>query len=909
MITAKEFLEQRKQQSSSGTTSYSAPQPSTGFISASDFLKQKKIKPTPTVTPKPQRPQPQQQPSIPSWMWTKESGPILSEAVQSLAYGLVPGSRNAVQQMRAGTMTPREMIIPKLALTPEKAASQMEYNKAVLGDIGGIVKGIAGLPLRLGGFLTDIVKSANAIRTGNKNFTSKDLTSYKYPTFVGDIVGEQPSPQKSMAEAVEAGASPLVGLGIGTGQGLFDYLLTKAGVKGGKKMMKRLGPKPVIDPTTGREVKPGTVIGEVPKPEKTVLPKPGKVLEKGTVTSPWTKPVVEELPQRPGTVIEQGRITSPWTKREGPIPASPTTLTKEQVILDQLFREEKPSRVKTFMEKAKGSNPWRFESGRIMGMGPEGNEIVQRSRRANASAIKTAGELRTAIEQTGIAKLSPEEQLNWRASLEGKTIPMNETVSRAVSAWRAIFDTYGKATEVPMLENYFHRELNEQGKAFYRDVKNRGVLEEAIMQQEGLDRIQARKYVDKALRRGSFEHARVLESVPDKFRMNPMEELYRWAADVSRRKGIIENFGKKNEIVDDLISRIGLDKPEKVRWKNQAQAQEYVNRIMGKAEYLSDFEGPLNALQQTMVISKLSPTTTIANMFQPINAYLRYGAREMIEAFRGKNAKQISKEMGLDDIKGKYGEEINAESAATKWMKVIGMEQSESGFVIPRAAVASKAAIMRAFEALRKDPTNVAAKKLLNDHAMYVDDAALARDLLNGHIDPYEMEIGIIEGARQQAFFSTPGERPAWANAPAGRAAYTFKNYMLSQMQILMNAPLHRQIPYLLVIAPVTGLPSMVIRKLIQGKPLPDDPVEWYVESATSGAGTPLDLARSFGITPLNESGYRADPLKWITGSYAAPIDLAHQATQGSARGTAKSAASNLPFQSWYLNRLFPPKQ
>src|SRR3990167_9321908 len=97
----------------------------------------------------------------------------------------------------------------------------------------------------------------------------------------------------------------------------------------------------------------------------------------------------------------------------------------------------------------------------------------------------------------------------------------------------------------------------------------------------------------------------------------------------------------------------------------------------------------------------------------------------------------------------------------------------------------------------------------------------------------------------------------------------------------------------MMILAPLTGLPIMVLRKMIQGKPLPDDPLEWYGEAATAGPGTPVDIFRSLNISPLSFAGGAFSPL----------VDIA------TSRNKLKSLMSNLPLQSFYLNRLFPPKR
>lgn len=797
---------------------------------------------------------------------------VIGDWLGNLAKSVVPGLGEAWREAKSGENNP---LAPNAPLIPPFA---YKLPLAIGKDVANLVKGVPG-------FLRNTVMTpAKSIYEATPRGKPISGQSYDYSQSVDNPVGkwllkDSRSIQSGQKEYEQMGATnPAVSYGLPVIEELLGLLGSKGilnvGAKGFRKAKTVVGDVgKVPDPVTGEMIKPGTTLSE-PAPVEAV-PKPGTVLEKGRITSPWT-------------TTEKAKV---------PVPDEMTKATPDQtqMVLDQLVR---PAEVNTGLkQKAKQKvndlsrlNPYQFESSKIEGFGPAGKELTIRGRRANATQILTAGELKKTIKQTGVAEFTPQEQVNWRASLEGKATPVNERVAQATNQWREIFDKYGKETEVEMLENYFPRGLNETGKNFFSDMKNRDMLVEEVMRQEGMDRVNAIKYVDKSLRRGGFEYGRVLPDLPDEYRMSPIDEVYRWATDVSRRRGIIQEFGKKNEIADNLLAEIG--RGEKNEFGMKSQAQEYVNRVMGKDMSYSDLNPLYNFLQQSMVVSKLSPLTTAANELQAhVNSYLDYGVRGLADATLGRGGKQLIKELGLDDIKGKYGDEINPNSMATKWMKGIGMEASETRG-ITRSAVATKGAIERAFNDLRKDPTNMKAKKVLNDHAMYLDDAQLAKDLIDGRMSAHEMQIGIVEGTRRKMFFSTPGERPPWANAGAGRVAYTFKNYIMNQMKLLAKAPPQRQLAYMMVIAPLTGLPIMVLRKMIQGKPLPEDPADWYIESATAGPGTPFDIARSLNINPVS----------FGAGGFSPAIDLA------TSKNKVKSAASNFPLQSLYLNRLFPPK-
>lgn len=569
------------------------------------------------------------------------------------------------------------------------------------------------------------------------------------------------------------------------------------------------------------------------------------------------------------------------------------TETQTTELLDKLLRpEKKPNLYKQAVDKLATLNPWRFETGKIESYGPEGKELVTKGRRVNAQAITTAGDLRKVNTELGIPKLKIAEQTNLRDVMEGKAQPANENISQIATRLREVMNKYGQETGSPIIENYYPRRLNEAGRKFYQLPENKEALVSTLMEQNGMNRMEALNLLDRGLKRGSFEFERILPDVPKEFRLDPVEELYRWENEIARRKGIIQEFGPKDEIVNDLISKIGVGDKYEAKYKSDAKA--YVDRVAGRVYEQTPLDPVYNFLKDAMVVSKINPLTTVGNELQGhISSYLDYGIKGLTDATFGSKGNKLVSELGLDNLKGKIGDEVQAGSFTSKWLKAVGMEGSEiRGF--KRTASSTYSAIKRAFETLKKDPTNVDAKKLLTEHAMFPEDVDLARALMKGEIPDNEMKIGIVEGVRKKMFFNTPGERPAWANTGAGKAAYTFHNYVLSQMQLLSKAPVHRQLAYLMVIAPLAGLPTMLLRRAIQGKPLPKDPLDWYASTSSAGPGTPTDLYQSLAINPTS----------FITGSFSPIIDMI------TSKNKLKTAFQHfVPGGNILKDRLFPKKK
>lgn len=810
--------------------------------------------PSQSSTVSPTIPQPQQQ-----------SQPLFSQSdpqtILKTLLGFIPGGQD-IQNAYNPQSNPQQRL---------SAVQNLSQPFAEIGKFGGnLLKGMAGVPIRAGLSISDLFNGPNKLDV--------------------PLLGPQTSYQQTGRDLQTSGAGPVVSTGLPIVQALGDLLMGKGGISMVKGMIKPKVPQ----------------IDAIPKPNSyTSLPK-DMIDQSGVVPPqsksfavPYSEPnmtnMLKSLLSPEGKSKVQSDLMAGAADQAGikPPPAEvPINKPATDTILEKLVRTDKPpSNIQQKMTDMSKLNPYQFEAKKIENMGKTGQDLVTLGRRANNTAIVTAGELHNIIKTTAIDKLPIDQQLNLRDVIEGKAPASSPQIQQLADTWKQVFNKYGQETQSTMIDNYFPRKLNDAGKAFYNQPENQAPILDKITADTGMSRIDALNMMKRGLRKGSFENARVLDQVPPEFRANPIDEIYNWATDVSRRKGIIQNFGPKNEIANQLLSDIGKGSTKELQMKQQAQ--DYVNRIMGKDYSHSDLDPVYNFLRQGMVISKLNPLTTVANEMQgQINSFLDYGIKGLYNSTFGKGGNKLIDELGLRELNGKFGDTINPDSFASKWMKVIGMQSSEiRGF--SRTAVATDRAITRAFDALKKDPTNIAAKQLLNDHAMYVDDQVLANDLRAGKISDFERKIGIVEGVRRKMFFSTPGEKPAWANGGAGGTAYTFHNYILNQMSLLSRATPARQLAYLMVIAPMTGLPSLVLRRMIQGKKMPKNPLDWYISAASSGPGTPFDISQSLSINPVSFAAGGFNPL----------IDLA------TSKNKAKSAASNLPGSSLYLNRLFPSKK
>lgn len=833
----------------------------------------------------------------------KDPGLIL-RSIKDFGVGLVPGLSPMLQKFQTArdtTLPQRERMI---------AASDFTNIPKNVGEWGlDFAKGIAGVIPRMGLGISDLLGGPSKANI--------------------PILGPQQSPQQTYRDLQQTGAGKITSAAIPATQMLMDLLIGKH-IAGGIKSGIR---KPVTPIETAKVVPEvsqktpaqigKTAVSNIPSgklqpgesPESFMARIQAQNKKFANMESPITKGGEWKAGQK--EAFDHALSVKDATTVRNMLPDIPKEYKdrfsgqikdtmKVDSILEQLVKPDL-LKEKGALQKAKDTlaslNPYRFETGKLESRGPVGKEIVTRGRRANAQAIVTAGEFKKINESSGIAKLTEQQLLNFRDVMQNKAQPIDPTVMKTVQVYKPLFEKYGQATGVQMMENYYPRRLSPEFKKLLDVPQNREQIIQKIMTEGGVDRAKAVEMLDNGKRKGSFEFERTIKDLPDYLEVNgkkiptrvdPLKEMYAWQNEVARRLGIIKEFGAKDEIAKSLISELGKGNKFESKWKQEAQ--DYVDRVAGRKYEVSELDPVYDFLKGTMVISKLNPLTTVSNELQGhINSWLQYGAKGLTDATFGKQGNEFIKTLGLDTLKGKIGDEVASNSWATKYMKAIGMEGSEvRGF--GRTAQSTFGAINRAFSALKKNPSDAIAYKLLKDHGMFVDDTVLAKALADGKIPDMELKMGLVEGVRQKMFFATPGERPAWANTGAGGTLYMFKNYVMNQMQLLAKAPPERQLAYTMVVAPLMGLPVMTLRRMIQGRDMPENPADTFVQAASSGPGTPFDIYQSVsnkdfltnfllgGFSPLADIATASNKLKSLIGAFG-------------------------PASTLYKNRLFPPKK
>ena len=627
-----------------------------------------------------------------------------------------------------------------------------------------------------------------------------------------------------------------------------------------------------------------------------------QALEKIKAPSPGIK---EMLTSQKG-FIQIPEKAPGWAKEEldkiithGEVP----TIKPDQIIANA-DKEINKEMGLTLIDKLTRIFPMSFESAKINSLGSAGKQIVNLGRRANALTIAKSSGMNRIMEEAGVKNLSPEEMKNFYLSREAKEPILNEAVQKARNVLDPIFESvkekFAQEPGFQPIEDYAPRLANEAGRALFQKSPEEFI--KVVTAQTGLDEAAVRKMLTQGERKAFFEYPRILPELEEKFRDFTVQPLLKWGKEVARRESILETFGVNDKNIKTLADETVKGLPFNQQLTRQKMIDEYTDLIKGKGRETAELPGVLNFVRNSMVVSKLTPFTTAANNVQgQIAAYLQDGIKGLADSMKVWEGGKMVKELGLDNIQGKFGDVIDPKGLSSKWMSLIGMNKSEN-FGIRQSAVASSHAIDRAFNILKKNPANDAAFKLLQKFGMYPERSMLDSDLAKGAISASEKAIGVIEGARQKMFFITPGERPMYAEKPAGSVAYIFHNYLLNQLNLFKQAPLHRQIAYLAVLAPITGLPIAYLRNIISGREQPQTPLEAWSQSVRYGAATPMDI--------VNSLSYGRGVESLALGGYAPYVGIAEDIAAGKRRTAAKDIFRALPVPGATLlaPRLFPAK-
>jgi len=600
--------------------------------------------------------------------------------------------------------------------------------------------------------------------------------------------------------------------------------------------------------------------------------------------------------------------------RPKPIPGIPETV-KPGVAKQVEFKpdipvtEKAPSIMEQFKTKVKRSSPLSKESEKIETYGRSGKEMVNRGRKAFALLPFEKTKLQTLYKSLDIENMTPKEVANLHLAVENKAVPINGRVANAMKAIDVLKREVAREHGFDVNESYVHRRLNEAGMEHY---KIGGEPVKQIAKKMGKSEYEIYEMFEEGTPRGGFEYSRVLKEIPDKYRDYSAAPIEKWFNDIARSRAQVKAFGTDNRTLKRLAGDIiGQGKTMAEQKAIKKSVDSYMEKVTGKFQAYSDI-GPALGILRAGMMTKLTPLTTVANEFQAhVASYLKYGTKGLSDTMLRDGGK-LAKEVGLDSLRGKIGSQLPAESFVSKYVKAIGLASSEQRG-ISRTAGAIDGAISRAWESVKRNPNDPAALKTFENLAMFVDEGSLAKALKSGDIPAAEKAVGLIRGTQELMFINAPGERPAWATSQAGSVAYIFHHYLLEQMRLLRSAPLHRQVAYLAVISPMLGIPMLTLRRALQGKDLPEDPADWYTESAKFGPGSPLEL-----LQPLSSE---RDILRYIAGGFYGPIDMGLsvkrdlERKEPSAKSTVTSGTYNLPLPLstvWgprMLKKLYPKKK
>lgn len=554
---------------------------------------------------------------------------------------------------------------------------------------------------------------------------------------------------------------------------------------------------------------------------------------------------------------------------------------------------------------------------RVAKYGPAGQELATRVRRISAKRIAVAEAIAKDFDTMGLKLLDDSQWENLRLVMENKATPQTKQVADIAPQLKQFFDKYYQAaglseSGVAKVEFYFPRFLNEAGKRKYAPGFIEEEVKRLVKDNPDLPLLEARakaeqnwKYMTKNyVGKQGFERERLLKDLSTEYRMKPQEELAAVADAYSRRIPVIEELGPKTELADKLIVQMqdsipqGMPNREAAIKRARELGETLVDRVIGKYERYDDLNSALKLLSGAHLTGNISPMTALANINQWTNAYLRFGINGLLDA-NNRSYQKIVKELGMmnEDIGKLMKTSDNASNFVSKAMKLYGMDATER-FGYKRTAAATYGAIEKAFETLKLDPSDKAARDLLHSLAMYIEPGSLDAAIKAGKMAPDEMMVGVLTGVQDTMFNRAPGMRPVWADSQIGSVAYSLKSYLFSQLRLMSKAPLHRQAIFFFLMNPILGIPNASVRLLSykltnqedKAQKVFSNPIETFKFLSMANAATYADVlgmfespSRTVGtlsggfepvISTVSAAAQGRNPLMALMRSYALPRNV-----------------------------------
>jgi len=314
---------------------------------------------------------------------------------------------------------------------------------------------------------------------------------------------------------------------------------------------------------------------------------------------------------------------------------------------------------------------------------------------------------------------------------------------------------------------------------------------------------------------------------------NPARVIPRYIDGANKALAEAEMYGIRNEKKTRLLGRIakevGRDDADFAK-KFLAQVDRGPVKLNAFAKGIMSFE----------ILTKME-FSAVSNATQGLNTLLQTDMPAMYKGFKSlltKDGKSFTALSGVAtrEAIGLAPERVN--STLTNMMFDISLFNTVEGTNRKVAAVASVDMLMREFNFLKKNPTNMGVRNSIQQRmGAYFDvDAALKK----GVLDPDDLLVAAFRGTQASQFMSRAGSLPQWVNENSlARMAFQLKSFSVHQTRFIIDQTFGefsrgrpgraaRNLLILSIVYPAVGEVKEWIRNGIMGTLRPNESSEFF---------------------------------------------------------------------------------
>lgn len=339
-----------------------------------------------------------------------------------------------------------------------------------------------------------------------------------------------------------------------------------------------------------------------------------------------------------------------------------------------------------------------------------------------------------------------------------------------------IYDAYANATK-NNVEGVDLKVTKDNEDFFNWLVKNK----QAKDVPDAVKRFQFTQDEIKTPKSGSLESERIID-IPF-YDTNPERVLTRYYSSVAKRFGEIDNFGRNNEIANNLIEGIRKEFGD----KDAERVSNMVNMMTGSAKPSQMGATTAQVLRDIEAARKLS-LAVFMNITQSGNTAAVTGinnaSKALIQAFT-KEGRDYAYKAGVlfsEAARSMYGvsDDLISGKIVNAVLNTTGFTEVEKTNRIISALAAKHFSQEQAMKYIASNGTNETAARALRNMGLHPDSI-----LKRGSIAEKDMLTASRYITNRTQFRSRVLDSPEWANSPWGKVFNQFKNYSENQVKFI----------------------------------------------------------------------------------------------------------------------------